>query len=59
LRIVVRDNGRGGASINRNGFSSSGLAGLADRAGAVDGHLSVASPVGGPTTITIDLPSHA
>jgi signal transduction histidine kinase len=56
LRIVVRDNGRGGAGISRNGSSSSGLAGLADRVGAVDGHLSIASPSGGPTTITVDLP---
>jgi signal transduction histidine kinase len=59
LRIVVRDNGRGGAAINRDGSSSSGLAGLADRAGAVDGHLSIASPPGGPTTITVDLPSQS
>jgi signal transduction histidine kinase len=57
LRIVVRDNGRGGAAISRNGASSSGLAGLADRVGAVDGHLSIASPVGGPTAVTVDLPS--
>ena len=57
LRIVVRDNGRGGAAVNRNGASSSGLAGLADRVGAVDGHLSIASPAGGPTAVTVDLPS--
>ncbi len=57
LRIVVRDNGRGGAAVNRNGSSSSGLAGLADRVGAVDGHLSIASPPGGPTAVTVDLPS--
>lgn len=56
LRIVVRDNGRGGASLNRLGSSSSGLAGLADRVGAVDGHLSIASPPGGPTAVTVDLP---
>ena len=56
LRIVVRDNGRGGATLNRGGTSSSGLAGLADRVSAVDGHLSIASPAGGPTTITVDLP---
>jgi signal transduction histidine kinase len=56
LRIVVRDNGQGGAAANRNG-SSSGLAGLADRVGAVDGHLNIASPPGGPTTVTVDLPS--
>ena len=59
LRIVVRDNGRGGAALNRLGSSSSGLAGLADRVAAVDGQLSIASPTGGPTTITVDLPSHA
>ncbi len=57
LRIVVRDNGQGGAAISRAGSSSSGLAGLADRVGAVDGHLSIASPAGGPTAVTVDLPS--
>ncbi|MDE3086079.1 MAG: sensor domain-containing protein [Acidobacteriota bacterium] len=56
LRIVVRDNGRGGAVVSRIGSASSGLAGLADRIGAVDGHLSIASPAGGPTAVTIDLP---
>jgi signal transduction histidine kinase len=59
LRIVVRDNGRGGAAVNHGGLSSSGLAGLADRVGAVDGHLSIASPPGGPTAVTVDLPSHS
>ena len=59
LRIVVRDDGRGGAAVNRVGSSSSGLAGLADRVGAVDGHLSIASPPGGPTVVTVDLPTHA
>jgi signal transduction histidine kinase len=59
LRIVVRDNGRGGASVNRTGGSSSGLAGLADRVEAVDGHLSIASPPGGPTTVTADLPFYS
>jgi signal transduction histidine kinase len=59
LRIVVRDDGRGGAALNRVGSSSSGLAGLADRVGAVDGHLSIASPPGGPTVVTVDLPIHA
>ena len=59
LRIVVRDDGRGGATVNRVGSSSSGLAGLADRVGAVDGHLSIASPPGGPTVVTVDLPTHA
>jgi signal transduction histidine kinase len=59
LRIVVRDDGSGGAVVERNGSSSSGLAGLADRVSAVDGHLSIASPVGGPTAVTVDLPSRS
>ena len=59
LRIVVRDDGRGGATVNRIGSSSSGLAGLADRVGAVDGHLGIASPSGGPTVVTVDLPTSA
>lgn len=59
LRVVVRDDGRGGAAVNRNGSSSSGLAGLADRVGAVDGQLSIASPPGGPTAVTVDLPCYA
>jgi signal transduction histidine kinase len=52
----VRDDGRGGAGINRTGSSSSGLAGLADRVAAVDGRLSIASPPGGPTAATVDMP---
>lgn len=59
LRIVVRDDGRGGATVNRIGSSSSGLAGLADRVSAVDGHLGIASPSGGPTVVTVDLPTSA
>jgi signal transduction histidine kinase len=59
LRIVVRDNGRGGAASDRLGSSSSGLAGLADRVSAVDGYMSIASPPGGPTAVTVDLPSQS
>jgi len=59
MRIVVRDDGRGGAAVNRVGSTSSGLAGLADRVEAVDGHLAVASPPGGPTVVTVDLPLQA
>lgn len=58
LRVVVRDDGRGGAAIDRGSSSSSGLDGLADRVGAVDGHLSIASPAGGPTAVTVDLPAY-
>jgi hypothetical protein len=42
---------------NRAGSSSSGLAGLTDRVGAVDGHLPIASPPGGAPVITVDLPT--
>jgi signal transduction histidine kinase len=56
LRIVVRDNGRGGAALGRGSSTSSGLAGLVDRVHGVDGHLSIASPTGGPTAVTVDLP---
>jgi signal transduction histidine kinase len=56
LRIVVRDDGCGGADVNRVGSSSSGLAGLSDRISSVEGHLNIASPPGGPTAVTIDLP---
>lgn len=59
LRIVVRDNGRGGAAVTRAGSASSGLDGLAERVGTVDGHFSIASPPGGPTAITVDLPCRA
>ena len=59
LRVVVRDDGRGGAHLVLVGSSSSGLAGLTERVRAVDGHLDVASPPGGPTVVTIDLPLHA
>jgi signal transduction histidine kinase len=56
LRIVVRDDGRGGAQPALVGSSSSGLRGLMDRVFAVDGSLSVASPMGGPTVVIVDLP---
>jgi signal transduction histidine kinase len=59
LRIVVRDDGRGGAQPALVGSSSSGLTGLGDRVRAVDGHLDLASPAGGPTVVTVDLPLHA
>ncbi len=56
LRLVVRDDGRGGAQLTTLGSSSSGLAGLNDRVYAVDGRLTVVSPAGGPTVVTVDLP---
>jgi signal transduction histidine kinase len=56
LRLVVRDDGRGGAQLSTIGSSSSGLAGLIDRVRAVDGRLNIVSPPGGPTVVTVDLP---
>ena len=56
LRLVVRDDGTGGAQLTTVGSSSSGLAGLTDRVHAVDGRLHLVSPPGGPTVVTVDLP---
>jgi signal transduction histidine kinase len=53
LRVVVSDDGRGGAVADGAG---TGLRGLAQRAAAVDGTLTVDSPPGGPTAITVELP---
>jgi signal transduction histidine kinase len=55
ILLTVTDNGAGGARVVAGG----GLAGLSDRAGTVDGRLSVHSPAGGPTIVTIALPRHA
>jgi signal transduction histidine kinase len=52
VRIDVRDNGRGGADERRG----TGLAGLRRRVAAFDGHLTLASPVGGPTVLHVELP---
>ncbi len=56
LRLVVRDDGRGGARLATVGSTSSGLAGLTERVRTVDGRLDLVSPDGGPTVVTIDLP---
>jgi signal transduction histidine kinase len=53
LRVIIADDGRGGATMDGDG---SGLRGLDQRARAVDGWLRVDSPPGGPTTITMELP---
>lgn len=54
LRVVVEDDGGGGGRIGEHG----GLAGLAERLGPVDGRLSMVSPAGGPTVVTVELPLH-
>jgi len=56
LRLVVRDDGLGGAQLTTVGSSSSGLAGLGERVRGVDGRLTLVSPQGGPTVVTVDLP---
>jgi signal transduction histidine kinase len=53
LRLAVSDDGRGGAGPHSAG---TGLSGLARRAAALDGILTVHSPAGGPTTVTVELP---
>ncbi|MYU24293.1 sensor domain-containing protein [Streptomyces sp. SID8352] len=52
LMLQVVDDGRGGARLD----AGSGMRGLADRLGAVDGLFAVDSPPGGPTTVTAELP---
>ncbi|MFF8646737.1 sensor histidine kinase [Streptomyces griseoluteus] len=52
LMLQIRDDGIGGADPAHG----SGLAGLAERLGAVDGVFVVDSPPGGPTVITAELP---
>ncbi|TQJ54994.1 sensor histidine kinase [Streptomyces sp. NBC_00080] len=52
LLIQVWDDGRGGARLD----GGSGMRGLAERLDAVDGLFIVESPVGGPTTVTAELP---
>ena len=51
LRVVVSDDGRGGADL-----LGSGLGGIADRVAAVDGTLSVRSPQGGGTVMRAEIP---
>ena len=50
--VEVRDDGRGGADAS----AGTGLQGLRDRVGALGGTMYVFSPVGGPTTIMVELP---
>ncbi|GHJ48172.1 histidine kinase [Catellatospora sp. TT07R-123] len=52
LVLQVRDDGRGGADPARG----TGLSGLADRVATVRGRLLLASPVGGPTLVRVELP---
>ncbi|MFJ7250707.1 sensor histidine kinase [Kitasatospora sp. NPDC098652] len=51
VRVSVHDDGHGGADP-----AGAGLTGLARRISALDGHLTVHSPPGGPTHLTAELP---
>jgi signal transduction histidine kinase len=52
LQLTISDDGIGGAAAH----AGSGLAGLGDRVGGVDGAFVIDSPVGGPTILRVDLP---
>ncbi len=52
LTIQVQDDGVGGAVV----VEGSGLAGLRDRVGALDGELHLLSPRGGPTVLQVEIP---
>ncbi|MFF6907985.1 sensor histidine kinase [Streptomyces sp. NPDC012389] len=52
LLVQVTDDGSGGARMD----GGTGMAGLAERLGAVDGLFVLDSPVGGPTSVTAELP---
>jgi signal transduction histidine kinase len=55
LLLSVADDGTGGADPAQG----TGLSGLAQRVALVDGGLTIASPPGGPTKITVELPLRA
>jgi signal transduction histidine kinase len=55
LLLSVADDGTGGADPARG----TGLSGLAQRVAVVDGRLTITSPPGGPTKVTVELPLRA
>jgi signal transduction histidine kinase len=52
LHVEIHDDGRGGAAETIGG----GLHGLRDRVAGAEGRLRIASPVGGPTVVNVELP---
>ncbi|GAA2589806.1 sensor histidine kinase [Dactylosporangium fulvum] len=52
LSVQIRDDGQGGADPARG----TGLTGLADRVAALEGKVSFASPIGGPTVVHVEIP---
>ncbi|GGV07221.1 histidine kinase [Streptomyces spectabilis] len=55
LTLKITDDGRGGADPARG----TGLTGLADRLAILRGRLTVSSPAGGPTELTVEVPCSA
>jgi signal transduction histidine kinase len=53
--MTVSDDGSGQAMLSPGG----GIEGLLERVQTVDGQLTIDSPAGGPTDITVSLPGHA
>jgi len=57
LRVVVRDEGKGGATTPDGADAGgTGLPGMRRRVAALDGTFNVTSPAGGPTVIEAELP---
>ena len=56
LRVVVRDEGKGGAASRTARSGGTGLPGMRRRVAALDGTFAVTSPAGGPTVIEAELP---
>ncbi len=52
LHLHIRDDGGGGADDS----IGTGLTGLADRVSVLDGRLTLSSPPGGPTQLSVEFP---
>jgi signal transduction histidine kinase len=52
LRVVVGDDGRGGADVEKG----TGMRGVMRRLAAFDGTMAVSSPDAGPTIVTLEVP---
>ncbi len=51
--MTIGDDGRGGADPTRG----SGLTGISRRLATFDGKVTVSSPPGGPTLVTMEIPA--
>jgi signal transduction histidine kinase len=56
LHVVVGDDGRGGADPDGGTSGGTGMRGVMRRLAAFDGTMSVSSPDGGPTIVTLEVP---